>query len=63
MTQIAHTVENALTNLLHNVAERIEQANLRSAEREIARYLGGCEAKFTDESERKIERFLCSGNW
>jgi hypothetical protein len=36
----------------------VERANMRRAEREIARYLGHG-AKFTDESEREIEqRFL-----
>lgn len=36
------------------VFDAIEQANRRRAEREIARYLGT--HKFTDETEREIER-------
>jgi hypothetical protein len=39
-------------------AHAVEAANMRKAEREIARYLGGPGAKFTDESEREIERLL-----
>jgi hypothetical protein len=38
----------------------IEESNMRRAEREIERYLRGC-GKFTDETEREIERrFLSS---
>lgn len=48
----------AVTNLLHRWAASIERANMLYAEREIVRFLGGNGAKFTDESERKIERLL-----
>jgi len=41
-------------NLLLRVLDAIERANMRRAEREIARYLGT--NKFTDETEREIER-------
>lgn len=33
----------------------------RTAEREIGRYLASCGNKFTDESEREIERRFLSG--
>jgi hypothetical protein len=56
-------LEKTVSNLLHHVAAAIEEANMRCAEREIAQYLGGDGAKFTDESERKIERFLQHRNW
>ncbi len=39
-----------------------QQARLRQAEREVARYLGGAGAKFTDETEREIERRFLSNN-
>jgi hypothetical protein len=48
---------------LRRLLDAIEQANMRKAEREIARFLGGPGAKFTDESEREIERrYLNSPN-
>jgi len=36
------------------------EARHRQVEREIARYLGGSNAKFTDEAEREIERRFLS---
>jgi hypothetical protein len=49
----------AKRNVFLRLADAIERANMRRAEREIARYLGAHGAKFTDESEREIEqRFL-----
>jgi len=41
---------------LRRLLDAVEQANMRKAEREIARYLGGPGAKFTDEAEREIAR-------
>ncbi|MEJ2379235.1 MAG: hypothetical protein P8Y71_28875 [Pseudolabrys sp.] len=41
---------------LRRLLDAIEQQNMRRAEREIARFLGGPGARFTDESEREIER-------
>jgi hypothetical protein len=36
----------------------------RDAEREIARYIAGSGGKFTDETEREIERrFLSQSHW
>jgi hypothetical protein len=43
---------------LRRLIDAVERANMRKAEREIARFLGGPGAKFTDESEREIERRL-----
>lgn len=47
---------------LRRLLDAVEAANMRNAEREIARFLGGPGAKFTDESEREIERFLSDSN-
>jgi hypothetical protein len=39
-------------------------ARQRDAEREIARYIAGSGGKFTDETEREIERrFLSQSSW
>jgi hypothetical protein len=47
--------------VLRRLLDAVEQSNMRRAEREIARYFGGPGAKFTDETEREIERrFLSS---
>jgi hypothetical protein len=43
-------------NIWLRLADAIEQANIRRAEREIARYLRRSGGKFTDEAEREIER-------
>ena len=43
-----------LVGLLMRVVGAIERSNMRRAEREIARYLRS--NKFTDETEREIER-------
>ncbi|HZT27192.1 MAG TPA: hypothetical protein VFA57_15950 [Pseudolabrys sp.] len=48
------TASPAKRSFWSRVFEAIEQANLRRGEREIARYLGT--HKFTDETEREIER-------
>jgi hypothetical protein len=45
---------------LRRLFEAIEQANMRKAEREIARYLSRRGGKFTDEAEREIERRFLS---
>lgn len=45
---------------LRRLFEAIEQANIRQAEREIARYLSRRGGKFTDEAEREIERRFLS---
>lgn len=39
-----------------------QQARLRQAEREVALFLGGAGAKFTDETEREIERRFLSND-
>jgi hypothetical protein len=49
---------------LRRLLDAIEDSNRLRAEREIARYLGGAGAKFTDESAREIApRFLTNANW
>jgi hypothetical protein len=45
---------------LRRLFDAIEQANMRQAEREIARYLSRRGGKFTDEAEREIERRFLS---
>lgn len=51
----------AKRSVLRRLLDAIQQSNMRRAEREIARYLRGSGSKFTDETEREIERrFLSS---
>jgi hypothetical protein len=47
-------------HLMHAIAA----ARMQQADREIAAYLARSGGKFTDESEREIERLLTAGpNW
>jgi hypothetical protein len=55
-TEFTEIAQPAKRGPLGRLLDAIEQANMRKAEREIARFLGGPGAKFTDESEREIER-------
>ena len=60
-TAIPHAIElfeKRVSNSFYRILTAIEKSDMRRAEREIERVLGGPEAKFTDESERMIERFL-----
>jgi hypothetical protein len=44
--------------------EAMAVSRQRDAEREIARYIAGSGGKFTDETEREIERrFLSQSHW
>jgi len=43
-------------NVFLRLLDAIEQANMRRAEREIARYLRRTGGKITDDVEREIER-------
>lgn len=45
-----------LRSVFLRLLDAIEQANMRRAEREIARYLGTTGGKITDDVEREIER-------
>jgi len=56
--QFTEQAPRAKRGVLRRLLDAVEAANMRKAEREIARYLGGPGAKFTDESEREIERLL-----
>jgi hypothetical protein len=50
--------------LFRRLVDALVEARTRQAEREIARYLGGSDAKFTDEAEREIEhRFLSTSSY
>jgi len=42
--------------LLRRMFTALQEARMRDAEREIARYLARSGGRFTDESEREIER-------
>jgi hypothetical protein len=46
----------AQRGLLRRLFDAIEQSNMRRAEREIERYMRISGFKFTDETEREIER-------
>jgi len=46
--------------LFSRIVAAMQAARLRQAEREIARYLASTGDKFTDESEREIERRFLS---
>jgi len=57
-------VQPARRSFWLRLADAIAESNKRKAEREIARYLGGAGAKFTDETEREIERrFIANSKW
>jgi hypothetical protein len=50
--------------LFRRLVDALVEARTRQAEREIARYLGGSNVKFTDEAEREIERrFLSTSSY
>lgn len=52
-----------VTDKVDRLLNAIQQQSMRRAELQIARYLGDPKAKFTDESERKIERLLLDSQW
>ena len=57
----AHAIEamgRVVSKSLYRVLNAIEDLNAHYTERQIGRFIGGPEGKFTDECERKIERFL-----
>ena len=51
-------IERAVSKSLYRVLNAIEDLNAHYTERQIVRFIGGPEGKFTDECERKIGRFL-----
>ena len=51
-----------MSKSFYRVLNAIEDSNAHYTERQIERFIGGPEGKFTDECERKIERFLQVGN-
>jgi hypothetical protein len=55
---VPQSAEPAKRSLIGRLLEAIERANTRHAEREIAYYLRRSGGKFTDETERSIERYL-----
>ena len=50
----------ARPGLVSRIVAAMQASRLRQAEREIARYLASTGDKFTDESEREIERRFLS---
>jgi len=58
--KIAQPAKGSKRSFWSHLAEAIEKANQRRVEREIARYLGT--HKFTDETEREIERRFFGSN-
>ncbi len=49
------------SGLFSRLIEAMQASRMRQAEREVARYLADTGSKFTDETEREIERrFLSS---
>ena len=62
IAEFKQAVRPARRSFWHRLLDAVAESNKRRAEREIARYLGG--AKFTDETEREIERrFLANSTW
>ena len=54
--EIPKTAPRRKRSLFLRLLDAIEEANMRRAEREIARYLGTTGGKITDDVERQIER-------
>ncbi len=54
--EIPKTAPRRKRSLFPRLLDAIEEANMRRAEREIARYLGTTGGKITDDIERQIER-------
>jgi hypothetical protein len=55
-------IGKCVSNPLHSLFAAAEEAYMRSAEREVARFVGTSDVKFTDDWERRIERFLLHPN-
>jgi hypothetical protein len=49
--------------LFSRLLAALMESRQRQADREIARYLAGTGGKFTDETEREIERRFLSTRW
>jgi hypothetical protein len=58
--EIPKIAPRAKRSLLLRLFDAIEDANMRRAEREIARYLKASGSNFTDATEREIERRFLS---
>jgi hypothetical protein len=56
----AQTATPEKPGVFRRLIDALVAARTRQVEREIARYLGGSNAKFTDEAEREIERRFLS---
>ena len=61
---IAVAAAPARKSIVSRFLTALIEARQLQAEREIARYIDSCGGKFTDESEREIERrFLSAPRW
>jgi hypothetical protein len=58
--QIPRVAPRAKRNFVLRLFDAIEEANMRRAEREIARFLKSSGSTFTDATEREIERRFLS---
>ena len=58
MAHAIEAIESAVSKSFNRLLSVIEDSNVHYTERQIARFIGGPDGKFTDECERKIERFL-----
>jgi len=59
VSEIPQEAPHAKRGFFHRLLDAIEAHSMRKAEAEIARYLGPRQ-KFTDETEREIERRFLS---
>lgn len=57
-THAIEAIERAMSKSFNRLLSAIEDSSVHHTEHQIARLIGGPESKFTDECERKIERFL-----
>jgi hypothetical protein len=58
--EIPKIAPRAKRSLLLRLFDAVEEANIRRAEREIARFLRSSGSTFTDATEREIERRFLS---
>ncbi len=57
---VPHPAQHAKRSLIGRLLDAFERASMRRAEREIAHYLRSGGGKFTDETERDLDRRFLS---
>ena len=55
---VVRSLKTFASGAAHSLLGAIERANMRAAEREIARFTSVADARLSDETERRIERIL-----